>query len=99
VVGALAVYDVTSSITLESIGRWLLDLRQLACPGLAIILIGNKTDLGKSREVSFEEGKSVAEREHLLFIETSAKDATNVTEAFELLTAEVVARYEERTLD
>jgi hypothetical protein len=49
--------------------------------------------------VSFEEGKKFADQEHLLFIETSAKDATNISQAFELVTAEVIARYEKGAFD
>jgi GTPase SAR1 family protein len=49
------------------------------------MLVGNKVDLSKSRrEVETEEGRSLAE-EGLLFIETSALDATNVDTAFTTL--------------
>jgi hypothetical protein len=34
------------------------------------------------RCVSVEEGKKVAARENMFFIETSAKDATNIEKAF-----------------
>jgi Ras-related protein Rab-11A len=98
-VGALLVYDVTSSNSFASIGRLLEGIREQANPQVAIILIGNKTDCDALRKVNVEEGKGFAEREHLLFLETSAVDATNVTEAFKLVTAEVIARYERGALD
>ncbi|KAJ0791346.1 putative small GTPase, P-loop containing nucleoside triphosphate hydrolase [Helianthus annuus] len=50
---------------------------------MATMLVGNKSDLENIREVSVEEGKSLAEEEELFFIETSALDSTNVTTAFE----------------
>jgi Ras-related protein Rab-2A len=48
---------------------------------MVVMLIGNKCDLEK-REVSTEEGKRFAEKNGLIFLETSAKTAQNVEEAF-----------------
>lgn len=49
---------------------------------MVVVLVGNKTDLGHSREVSEEEGKDLAEEEGLCFMETSALQNVNVEEAF-----------------
>jgi small GTP-binding protein len=98
-VGALVFYDVTSSASFASIGSWLEELRKAARPQVAIILVGNKADCEELRAVSFEEGKSFADREQLLFIETSAKDGTNISEAFEMVTAEAIVRYEKGAFD
>ena len=38
-----------------------------------IFLIGNKSDLNESRDVTYEEAKQFADENGLLFIETSAK--------------------------
>nr|KAF6497356.1 RAB17, member RAS oncogene family [Rousettus aegyptiacus] len=46
------------------------------------MLVGNKTDLGEEREVSFEEGAEFAASRGLLFTETSARLNHRVTEAF-----------------
>jgi len=48
---------------------------------MTIMLIGNKCDLER-REVSTEEGASFARQHGLIFLETSAKTAQNVEEAF-----------------
>ena len=48
---------------------------------MVIILIGNKCDLDK-RQVSKEEGERFAKENGLIFMETSAKTAENVEEAF-----------------
>lgn len=53
------------------------------------ILVGNKSDLKDVREVSTEEGKSLAESEGLFFMETSALDSSNVTAAFETVVKEI----------
>lgn len=46
------------------------------------MLVGNKTDLGEEREVTFQEGKEFAESKSLLFMETSAKLNYQVSEIF-----------------
>lgn len=51
-------------------------------PRLVIMLVGNKSDLIHSREVTFEEGAAFAESHGLIFLETSAKTAANVEAAF-----------------
>jgi len=46
------------------------------------MLVGNKTDLQYLREVTTEEGREFAQREGMLFMETSANSKNNVEEAF-----------------
>jgi GTPase SAR1 family protein len=47
------------------------------------MLVGNKSDLFDLREVKTTTGEDYAKTNGLIFIETSAADATNVNEAFE----------------
>ena len=49
---------------------------------ICVILIGNKKDLEDKRQVSYEEGENFAKENGLMFLETSAKTAYNVVEAF-----------------
>ncbi len=49
------------------------------------MLVGNKTDLKDMREVSTDEAKKFAQKNKLLYIETSALDGNNIKEAFDLL--------------
>ncbi|CAK9168372.1 unnamed protein product [Ilex paraguariensis] len=81
-VGALLVYDVTRHSTFESVTRWLKELRDHTDPSIVVMLIGNKSDLRHLVAVSTEDGKTLAERESLYFMETSALEATNVENAF-----------------
>jgi hypothetical protein len=50
-----------------------------------MMLIGNKTDLKDMREVSTDEAKKFAQKNKLLYIETSALDGNNIKEAFDML--------------
>ena len=45
---------------------------------MTIMLIGNKSDLDTKRSVSTEEGERFAQENGLIFMETSAKTASNV---------------------
>ncbi|KAL3821399.1 hypothetical protein ACJIZ3_007304 [Penstemon smallii] len=86
-VGALLVYDVTRRPTFENVLRWLKELRDHTDPNIVIMLIGNKADLRHLVTVSTEDGRDLAERESLFFMETSALESTNVDNAFtEVLT-------------
>ena len=49
---------------------------------MTIMIVGNKSDLDERRQVSTEEGLRFAQENGLIFIETSAKTATNVEDAF-----------------
>merc|ERR1719482_1898538 len=80
--GALLVYDITRRDTFNHLTTWLEDARQHSNSNMTIMLIGNKSDLEHRRAVSFEEGQQFANEHGLIFLETSAKTAANVEEAF-----------------
>lgn len=80
--GALLVYDITRRETFDHLLSWLEDAREHANPNMTIMLIGNKADLSHRRAVQFEEGEAFAREHGLIFLETSAKTALNVEEAF-----------------
>ncbi|XP_011024576.1 PREDICTED: ras-related protein RABA5e-like [Populus euphratica] len=88
-VGALIVYDITRRTSFDSVKRWLDELGTHCDTAIARMLVGNKCDLDSIREVSRDEGKSLAEEESLFFMETSALDSTNVEAAFEVVIREI----------
>ncbi|PSC70713.1 ras-related RIC2 [Micractinium conductrix] len=98
-VGALLVYDVTRQKTFESIPRWLSELREHASADMVVMLVGNKTDLKDQREVAVEAGQEIAQREGLLFIETSALEGSNVDEAFSRVATEIHSIIRKRRLE
>jgi GTPase SAR1 family protein len=88
-VGGFVVYDVTKKATFDSVVRWVRELRANADPSICIMLIGNKSDLCDEdptlRQVDTAEAAVFAERNGMLFAETSAVVDTNVKGAFEEL--------------
>ena len=87
--GALLVYDITRKATFENIDNWLIDLRTNADKDILILLIGNKSDLIDTREISEEEARTKAEQYNIAFLETSAKTGDNINKAFSQLIEEV----------
>ncbi|CAN6347360.1 unnamed protein product, partial [Urochloa humidicola] len=88
-VGALLVYDITKRQSFDNVHRWLRELRDHADSSIVIMMVGNKSDLTHLRAVSDDEGKALAEKEGLFFLETSAMEAVNVEEAFQTIISEV----------
>merc|ERR1719189_3217575 len=92
-VGALLVYDISRRASFDSIERWHKELLDRTDAAVAVMLVGNKSDLAQQRAVLEEEAKALAEKHGLSgFIETSALDASNVEEAFLRLLADIYAR-------
>ncbi|RMZ99101.1 ras-related Rab-11A isoform X2 [Brachionus plicatilis] len=80
--GAFLVYDITNRRSFENLKLWLKELSQYADDQVAILLVGNKSDLRHLRAVPTDEAKVFADKNNLPFIETSALDSTNVEIAF-----------------
>lgn len=84
--GLIVVYDITDKGSFEHVTHWYreaqyngLDSYNIQCP---LLLVGNKSDLTMERAVTFQEGQALAQQLGMSFIETSAKDKTNVEQAF-----------------
>uniref|UniRef100_A0A803TAF2 GTP-binding protein n=1 Tax=Anolis carolinensis TaxID=28377 RepID=A0A803TAF2_ANOCA len=78
------VYSITDRGSFESASELRIQLRRTRqAENIPIILVGNKTDLVRCREVSVEEGRACAVVFDCKFIETSATLQHNVTELFE----------------
>lgn len=81
---AIVVYDVTSRATLLNTDQWITDIRNER-EDVRIVLVGNKTDLTEKRQVSRDEGEQKAKEHDIMFIETSAKSGSNITNLFQQL--------------
>nr|KAF6388547.1 RAB2B, member RAS oncogene family [Myotis myotis] len=66
---------------------------------MVIMLIGNKCDLESRRDVKREEGEAFAREHGLIFMETSAKTACNVEEAFINTAKEIYRKIQQGLFD
>ena len=79
---AIVVYDITSRDTFNNVSIWIEDCKNQCPKSIFMVLVGNKLDLDAKREISSDEGRELAEKNGMLFFETSAKDGTNVENIF-----------------
>ena len=88
--GAILMYDVTNSLSFNSLTKWIKDLNDFSDNDkLVTMLVGNKIDMNM-RSITTREAVDFAENEQFLFIETSALYNTNVQEAFTLLISTIL---------
>jgi len=58
------------------------EIDRYACENVHKVLVGNKCDMVSERKATTKEAQEFADQLNLEFLETSAKNATNVEEAF-----------------
>ena len=79
---ALLVFDVTRRRTFENLERWATDVLAAPVSDVVLVVVANKTDLSDQREVPRAEAEAFALHHNAAYYETSARDASNVDEAF-----------------
>jgi len=90
--GIIIVYDITDRESFDNVKQWLNEIDRYACENVNKLLVGNKSDLESKRQVDFDEAKAFADERGIPFLETSAKNATNVEKAFLTMAAEIKNR-------
>ena len=88
--GILLIYDVTDKDSFKNLSNWLIEIEKNANKNVLKVLIGNKCDMESERKVTVEQGKDFATQYGMKFFETSAKNSTNVSDAFIAMTKEVM---------
>ncbi|KAK3101143.1 hypothetical protein FSP39_001253 [Pinctada imbricata] len=89
--GAILVYDITNRESFQDVERWLNDVQQYSGYSTINLLIGNKSDLHESSQVSLSEAESFAGSKGMLAaIETSAKSDLNVDQTFYCISKELL---------
>ncbi len=87
--GALVVYDTTSAQSFENVDKWYNEIKEKTGKDIKLILIGNKIDLAEQKVVNTDEALAKAKTWGIPLMETSAKSAFNVKEAFHDLLKEM----------
>jgi Ras-related protein Rab-1A len=88
--GIIMVYDTTSTESFDHVNDWLKEVNRYAAEGTVKLLVGNKSDRTADRAVTTEQAKEFANELGIPFIETSAKSAKNVEEAFLTMAGELI---------
>ncbi|RWS15114.1 GTP-binding protein RAD-like protein, partial [Dinothrombium tinctorium] len=96
----LFMYSVTDKGSFEAVRKY---LSAMACDynkfsKLAIILVANKSDLVRSRVVSTNEGKFLAEAFQIKYIETSAEINHNINELLVGIGKQIKLKQEQQML-
>jgi Ras-related protein Rab-1A len=90
--GIIVVYDVTDKESFNNVKHWVQEIDKYAADGVNKLLVGNKCDLTSKKVVSHDEAKELAESLTIPFMETSAKNAHNVEQAFQKMATEIRQR-------
>eukprot|EP00043_Microstomoeca_roanoka_P011777 m.111362 g.111362 ORF g.111362 m.111362 type:complete len:203 (-) comp15294_c2_seq1:608-1216(-) len=90
--GIIVVYDVTDKESFDNVKQWLQEIDRYACENVNKLLVGNKSDLSSKKQVDYTTAKEFADSIGIPFLETSAKNATNVEQAFMTMAAEIKNR-------
>jgi small GTP-binding protein len=90
--GIIVVYDVTDQESFANVKQWLHEIDRYACENVNKLLVGNKSDLSSKRVVAYDTAKEFADNLGIEFLETSAKNADNVEQAFMTMAAQIKNR-------
>lgn len=77
---AFVVYEISNSQSFKDIQTWVEDCKSNSPKTTMMILVGNKKDLESQRQVSYDEGLTLASKNGMMFYESSAKTGENVDE-------------------
>jgi small GTP-binding protein len=81
--GIVFVFDVTQKNTFELVEYWIKQAKENTDIDFSTcVLFGNKTDLETQRMVTYEEGKQLAEKYQMNFLEGNAKTGLNIKDCF-----------------
>ena len=84
--GILLVFDVSKRISIEKFDLWIQQINEKwSANNNSILLFGNKIDYVNDREISTEEGKQLAEKYKMVYVEGSALTGEGINEGIELL--------------
>ncbi len=88
--GILLVYDVTNNQSFENICYWQKEVEKFAKYNVIQLLVANKCDLIEKRVVTEQQGRELANKLLIPYMETSAKLNQNITEVMIEMTKMIV---------
>jgi small GTP-binding protein len=93
--GIMVVYDVSDKKSLDNVEYWVKNIKSHATDAVQVVIVGNKTDLrtadNKDNCFDADVGKEFSNKYGVPYFETSAKDSTNVDDAFVTLVKAILS--------
>ncbi|KAM7064856.1 EF-hand calcium-binding domain-containing protein 4B isoform 1-T2 [Acridotheres tristis] len=93
--GVIVMYDITAKDTFIAVKQWLISIEDAAGENVPVLLLGNKTDNEKEREVPMGMGDHLAKDYNLIFYECSAYSGYNVEKSV-LHLARILKEHEDK---
>eukprot|EP00540_Astrosyne_radiata_P011039 CAMPEP_0116830968 /NCGR_PEP_ID=MMETSP0418-20121206/5067_1 /TAXON_ID=1158023 /ORGANISM="Astrosyne radiata, Strain 13vi08-1A" /LENGTH=219 /DNA_ID=CAMNT_0004460149 /DNA_START=84 /DNA_END=744 /DNA_ORIENTATION=+ len=80
---AIVVYDICSLPSFRMLQKWIDEMKTNGPPAIVIAICGNKSDLEEKRQVPKDEAEKYSQKMGGFYVETSARDDSNVKGLFE----------------
>ncbi|VWU52803.1 ras-related protein Rab-1A [Hepatocystis sp. ex Piliocolobus tephrosceles] len=90
--GIIIIYDCTDKNSFLHINDWMGEINKYTNEDTCKLLVGNKSDCIDEIEITTAEGENKAKELKIPFIQTSAKNATNVELAFTMITQDLIKK-------
>ncbi|CAG9313082.1 unnamed protein product [Blepharisma stoltei] len=87
--GWLVVFDLTNRESFDYISFWVGEIRKHGNQANPIFIVGNKSDLKKKRQVSYEEAKMLADSFNVPYADVSVLYNHNLDTVFSILLKEM----------
>lgn len=92
--GIMLVFDLTDQQSVKNVEYWMKNIKAHASDLVQVTLIGNKIDLrtgDSTRCLDSSHGRALSQKYGVPYYETSAKDGSNVDDAFQGLVSTIVS--------
>uniref|UniRef100_A0A8C3TJV1 Calcium release activated channel regulator 2A n=1 Tax=Catharus ustulatus TaxID=91951 RepID=A0A8C3TJV1_CATUS len=93
--GVIVMYDITAKDTFTAVKQWLISIEEATGENVPVLLLGNKTDNEKEREVPMGMADHLAKDYNLIFYECSAYSGYNVEKSV-LHLARILKEHEDK---
>ena len=90
--GFILVYDVTNEESFKNLKQWMVEIDKYGSETVNKLIVGNKCDLTSIKLVDYSTAKEYADQLGIPFLEASAKNKTNVQQAFTTMAEEIKHR-------
>ncbi|XP_064319611.1 EF-hand calcium-binding domain-containing protein 4B isoform X2 [Phalacrocorax carbo] len=93
--GVIVMYDITAKDTFTAVKQWLISIKEKTGENVPVLLLGNKTDKEKEREVPMGMGELLAKDYNFIFYECSAYSGYNTKKSV-LHLARILKEHEDK---